>query len=218
MIIYLNENATKYKNIDTVIFDFGGVLMESSEKEKRNVYALAKKYGITKEELLECIMQYYHTIEDDENMSREEARQAVIDAAPDDRKELAADIFDQLGGKSKVLCKHTIPMLESLKNKGYKLYYLSNITRWAYESRKEAGLYDFVNKYFIGGIFSFETGMKKPDPNIFKLFIKKFKVDPSRSLFVDDKVANVEAAKQCGLQGLVFDREGKTTVKEIMKL
>mmetsp|Transcript_15145 Transcript_15145/g.50319 ORF Transcript_15145/g.50319 Transcript_15145/m.50319 type:complete len:199 (-) Transcript_15145:304-900(-) len=53
------------------------------------------------------------------------------------------------------------------------------------------------------------VGVGKPDPAIFALFFERLRrlepgVAPAELLFVDDKPANVEAARSLGWRGLVF--------------
>ena len=49
-----------------------------------------------------------------------------------------------------------------------------------------------------------EERILKPDPEIYRRAIARFGVDPAATLFVDDKPANVEAARGLGLNGEVF--------------
>ena len=44
----------------------------------------------------------------------------------------------------------------------------------------------------------------KPDPAIFALLLDRFDLVPGRTVFVDDLPANVEAARELGLIGIVF--------------
>lgn len=53
-------------------------------------------------------------------------------------------------------------------------------------------------------VVSSEEGILKPDPEIYRRAIARFGVDPAATLFVDDKPANVEAARGLGLNGEVF--------------
>ena len=51
----------------------------------------------------------------------------------------------------------------------------------------------------------------KPDPAIFRETIRRFDLNPARTLFLDDSVPNVETALYLGFQALVVRREGDLT-------
>ncbi len=51
---------------------------------------------------------------------------------------------------------------------------------------------------------SFELGAVKPDPVAFARVIARTRVDPGRTLFVDDRADNVEAGRAAGLQAHQF--------------
>jgi len=48
--------------------------------------------------------------------------------------------------------------------------------------------------------YSYEMGMRKPDVEIFNYIIRKHDLSPKRTLFIDDKAENTDAARQAGLQ------------------
>jgi HAD superfamily hydrolase (TIGR01509 family) len=53
---------------------------------------------------------------------------------------------------------------------------------------------------------SFEAGMIKPDLGYYQHVLESIGLSETRSaIFVDDKVANVEAAKSLGIHGIVFE-------------
>jgi putative hydrolase of the HAD superfamily len=52
--------------------------------------------------------------------------------------------------------------------------------------------------------WSCELGIAKPDPAIYHLTCDKLGVAPAEALFLDDKIENVRAAEQLGLQALQF--------------
>lgn len=53
-------------------------------------------------------------------------------------------------------------------------------------------------------IWSFEHKMAKPDPAIYRLTLDKLGVRPGETLFIDDKQANVDAARDLGLVAIQF--------------
>ena len=92
-------------------------------------------------------------------------------------------------------------LLRGLDASGVRLWGLTNFTtkyvRAAHELFPELNL-------LRDTVVSSEEGILKPDPEIYRRAIARFGVDPAATLFVDDKPANVEAARGLGLNGEVF--------------
>jgi 2-haloacid dehalogenase len=92
-------------------------------------------------------------------------------------------------------------LVAELKGLGLRLYGLTNWQAETFHSAEPAapaiGLMEDV-------IVSGREGMAKPDRRIFELVVERFGVDPSRAVFVDDKVVNVDAARGVGFHGVVF--------------
>lgn len=53
-------------------------------------------------------------------------------------------------------------------------------------------------------VISSEIGMAKPDPRIYRLALEGLGANPEQSVFVDDFVENIEAAKAVGMLGVHF--------------
>ena len=51
---------------------------------------------------------------------------------------------------------------------------------------------------------SYEIGMLKPDVRIYQYLIDDAGINAAETLFVDDSIANVEAAEQAGMTGMLF--------------
>ena len=89
----------------------------------------------------------------------------------------------------------SISILNKLKNLNYSCYVLSN---WSAETFKGMiNEYPFL-KIFDGMVISGEEMLVKPDPLIYYLAIKKFNLYPSSTIFIDDKLENILAAKNIG--------------------
>lgn len=63
---------------------------------------------------------------------------------------------------------------------------------------------------------SYDLGLLKPDPLIYKVVLQKLGAKPQEVIFIDDKQKNVEAAKSLGILGIVFNRN--TLKEDILKL
>ncbi|MBA2771303.1 MAG: HAD-IA family hydrolase, partial [Sphingomonas sp.] len=53
-------------------------------------------------------------------------------------------------------------------------------------------------------VVSGEVKLLKPDPAIFELSLRRFRLEPRGALFVDDRLINVEAAASMGVQAHLF--------------
>ena len=56
-------------------------------------------------------------------------------------------------------------------------------------------------------VLSYQVGLFKPDPAIYRLAVERLGTAPAETLFVDDLQANVDGARAVGLQGLLFSGE-----------
>jgi putative hydrolase of the HAD superfamily len=77
----------------------------------------------------------------------------------------------------------------------YPMYLLSNTN----DLHVEYFLKSYsVFSYFDGAVYSHEAGVMKPDAAIYARAEAKFGLKPERTLFIDDLLPNVEAARSCG--------------------
>lgn len=96
---------------------------------------------------------------------------------------------------------YAIPWIQSLKAHGYKVYYLSNFSSKAYEDCRDA--LDFI-PFTDGGILSYREKIIKPDAEIYQLLLSRYSLNAEESVFIDDTMANVNAANALGIHGICF--------------
>ncbi|WGX95590.1 HAD family phosphatase [Nocardioides sp. L-11A] len=79
------------------------------------------------------------------------------------------------------------------------------LTNWSHElyQAHAAGRFDLLDLLDHVVVSGMER-IAKPDPRIFLLAAERSGLAPERLVFVDDKAANVEAARALGLAGIVF--------------
>lgn len=97
------------------------------------------------------------------------------------------------------------PMMDYLKaqkQRGLPCYLLSNSNGMHVSFIREK--YEVLGQ-FDDIIFSHEAGCMKPDEAIFELAIKRFQLDPERTLYIDDAAANVAAGSRFGLRIHQYD-------------
>jgi putative hydrolase of the HAD superfamily len=97
--------------------------------------------------------------------------------------------------------KEVIDLLMVLKDKGYRLYLLTNVMPITFDCFMQR--FSFM-QLFDGIMPSFQAGVLKPDAEIYKKFLEKFQIQASSCLFIDDKAEFVAAARQVGIDGIVY--------------
>ena len=114
--------------------------------------------------------------------------------------------FDAQAYKQFMLDSSTVlPGLEMLKQIAasgrYLLGMLNNESLELNNDRiAKFGLRDYFDVFFS----SCYVGYWKPDPEIYQLALNVVQRDPAECVFIDDRAANVEAARQLGICGIQF--------------
>lgn len=113
--------------------------------------------------------------------------------------EIAA--FMHIIRESLPLMEDTLPLMDELRQKGLSLYCLSNMPVDHYVYLKKR--YDFWDK-FDGIVISGEVKLVKPEQEIYNYLLDNFNLIPSACVFLDDSPANIAAAQNAGIHGIVF--------------
>ncbi len=92
-------------------------------------------------------------------------------------------------------------LVGELKRAGYRLYVLSNMSREFIDFLRRADVYAL----FDGEVVSCEEGTVKPEPRIYRILLDRYGLDPAETLFIDDRAANIAAAREAGIDGFLFD-------------
>ena len=95
----------------------------------------------------------------------------------------------------------TVRLVEDLATAGIHLYVLSNmpVSTFEYLTRKHEFFRHFRELVISGAIL-----MIKPEPAIYKHLVEKTGIVPAESVFLDDLLKNVVAARECGLHAIQF--------------
>lgn len=183
--------------IDTIILDIGNVLAEFIPKE------YLKHIGIEAgkiDAVCAAVMENDIWNEYDRGIiSYTETLNQFISQNP----ELEQDIrtaFCNLGGIVRKY-SYTDKWIAELKESGFKVLYLSNISEKLYNDCLDE--LDFVQQ-MDGGILSFEAKMIKPEREIYKALIDKYNLKPESCVFIDDREVNIQGAKQAGFHTILF--------------
>ena len=96
----------------------------------------------------------------------------------------------------------TAKLIKELKERGYKLYVLSNMSKEYIEFLREFPVFE----YFDEQVVSCEIGIGKPDRRIYEYLLSNYDLDPAETIFIDDRKDNVDAAEELGITPFHFDR------------
>jgi putative hydrolase of the HAD superfamily len=113
---------------------------------------------------------------------------------------------------------HHVAFLEALKPK-YRTFLLSNTNKIHYDfyqrQFREKYAYPSLDNLFEKAYYSFQLRLYKPDPAIFEFVLNENNLKPEETVFIDDYIANVEAARNCGLQAIHLT--GNMEITEILQ-
>jgi FMN phosphatase YigB (HAD superfamily) len=188
------------KNISAIIFDIGNVLIDIDYEvmvgEFKKIAVVDFKEIVTYSHQDQVFDQY-----EKGKITTAEFRKAL-------RKYLKPEVTDAEIDRTwnAILIHYPIAKFELLKElrKRYKLFALSNINELhagAIDSyvQREFGVAGMAS-YFDHAYYSHEMGQRKPEKEIYQMVLDREGLDPSRTLFIDDKLENTDAAAALGIQ------------------
>ena len=132
----------------------------------------------------------------DAGITIEVAVNDAIKKFPDFEKEIKL-YYPNHGNMVGGFFQKTVDIFYKVKNLNYPCYILSNWSAETYEGMEET--YPFL-KDFDGKIISGRDFLIKPDPAIYELAISRFDLVPQETLFIDDRLDNIEAAQKLNFQ------------------
>ena len=182
--------------INTIIFDIGRVLIGFEWRDYLD--GLFDKETADRVTAAMWETRYWHEL-DRAVLPLSEIVSLFHSAAPD----RAAEIDEAFGRVGECVKRRdwVIPLIDGLRANGYRVLYLSNFSEHVMSSNPEA--LDFL-PHMDGGIISKDVHVIKPDPEIYRLLIRKYDLVPEECLFIDDHQENVDAGEALGIRGLVF--------------
>ena len=215
---YLNEAMADIipNDVTNVIFDLGSVLVDYDYEASLRMNPDIPNEYIS--DIKDAVYNYlfFPLDPDDERHIQmfgvDQAIERFERLAPEHIKPYAKEAIESFRFNTVFNYDYTDQLIEKCKQQGYNIYYLSNWAKYTYILQKS--YFDILLPKFNGGIMSYEVDMLKPDPEIYIALCDKYNLDPSKCMFFDDKVDNVEGAKRVGMQAYVFDH--KTTPQKLL--
>lgn len=178
--------------INTIIFDFGDVFINLNKEGTINEF---KKLGL--EELHDELLE--------KNDLFEKGKISELDFIESFQKFIPNASIDEIRKAWNTVIGdfplYRLEFLQMLAGK-YRLFLLTNTDSIHIEHFEHKVGQSFSRDFyqcFEKIYFSYELGMRKPDEAIFNHLIKHNDLSPKRTLFIDDKKENTDAAERVGM-------------------
>ena len=197
------------KTIKNIIFDFGDIFINLDYQATKNAF---KNLGLTEwNDELQAINQLF-----EKGMVSEETFLSTLQ-----KYTQQASLQEIKQAWNALLSDFPMERLEFLENlqPNYTLFLLSNTDSIHIQEVKDKfGLPFFERFYncFTKVYFSFEMHMRKPDVEIFEFVITEQNLNPTETLFIDDRTENTQSASKVSLQTWNL-QVGKEDVRNLFK-
>ena len=190
--------------IKNIVFDIGGVMADF------DVEVYLKHLGFNAEDVEKYIRMVFYSEEwgalNTSVYDMSKVREVLLNKYPEEKENISR-IIDEIDFKYILFEKEdSTEYLISLKEKGYKIYLLSDLSRESFPYNSSMRFFDYIE----GGIYSFEIGTLKPSDNNYERLLGDFGLVGDETIFIDDRKENVEAAGKFGIHGIQF-----TTLDEV---
>jgi putative hydrolase of the HAD superfamily len=196
--------------IESVFFDFGGVIAE--EGWVNGLKDIAEKHGFEPAKFFDDACEVLWTTGYMYGRATEDEFWEKLSAIYDFEmsvEDMRQQIFDRFIIRGEVLA-----LIEKIRLSGkYRLAILSDQTNWLEEFNEMYGFFGYFERVYN----SYNLGKGKKDQSVFPEVCADFGVDPEKVLFVDDNASHIERAKNEGLQVYHF-ADWQNDVQEIEKL
>ncbi len=192
-----NSNSMKIENI---IFDFGGVIIDIDPMltvkalEKLGFHDIKR---LQSKDFYEKVIYKFEKGIDTPAVFHDKLRDYLQMDLSDEQLDEAwnALLYD--------IPEERIRVIEQVK-KHYPIYLLSNSNEIHYDLyvrdlQLRFGYREF-DEVFDKAYFSFNIHLAKPHEEIYEFVINRHRLNPAKTLFIDDRIENIEGARKTGLR------------------
>lgn len=191
--------------IRAVIFDFGGVIMRTEDRQPRA--ALAERFGKTSRELETIVFGSPLALDAECGRVVEgNAWQGVASALGMPETEIP-EFTRQFFGGDRVDFDLVAWIRQLRPARATALLsntWMTDLAGYLARVGIPADTFDYV-------VSSAQCGVRKPDPQIFRMLLEMLRVRPEQAVFVDDFLANVQAAAALGMHTVHFQSAAQAT-------
>lgn len=185
--------------LDTVIFDYGGVL--TLQPREDHLSRTAELLELSPQEVKQRTGQF-RRIYDRGAIDGAEYWRLMSGSSDPLPSEIVSELVAVDVDSWTQPNEQTLALARELKEQGVTLGLLSNMQPDCLAHIREH--FDWLS-LFDGAVYSCEVDLTKPEPKIYHLALDRLGASPDRAAFIDDTWENVEAAERVGIRGILFE-------------
>lgn len=194
--------ATLSADPQAIVFDFGGVMTGKSNREVV-VRFLCESFQLSEVEFEKINLEKREAVKNgktDEEFWLGFAKQKGVQLGNNWSKDFKSALKNSIGANPEMYA-----LVDELKKKQIPIALLSNIDMRLSKLIREFGLYE----PFDPCLLSCEIGLAKPDLGAYKTLMEKLELPAKDIVFIDDKLENIEKAKELGIDAILFESHGQ---------
>ncbi|MFV0469279.1 MAG: HAD family hydrolase [Dysgonomonas sp.] len=183
-----------------IIFDFGGVIMDINITKTISAFAKLKIEGLKSDDIISSHKGFLYDLEVG-NITPDEFISRIYREYPSATNASDKLIWDAWNALLQPYDPDRIAMVAQLKEY-FNLYLLSNTNfphRVKFREMFRKQFDENLEDLFIQSFYSDEIHLRKPDSEIYQYVITTARINPEKTLFIDDNEANITAARKAGL-------------------
>jgi len=180
------------------LWDLGNVVVQwNPDKIMQMLDMSAERAALVRSELIESSLW----LDLDRGVTTESDVASHLAATTDLQQEEVLHCCDTVR-ESLVDLQRSVDMLHRFSKASIPMYVLSNMSTVNYEYLRTRPYFDL----FEGIVVSAQEKLLKPDLKLFQVVLDRYNLDAQDMVFIDDSLANIEAAQSMGMQGVHFKR------------
>ena len=193
-----------------IILDMGNVLLEwNKDKILKAVAKTQKDYLILDKSIFQSGLWERLDLG---TLTREELVDKVLSLLGDCYREKVEEVIWNWPAYIDIYSE-VFPILAALKEKGHRIFVLSNTSPVFYELLKDqlSPLVEILD----GFVLSCDIKAIKPDSKMFEEILRKYQLDPANCVFLDDTTDNTKMAETLGIKA--YQVKQRSDVVDVLK-
>jgi HAD superfamily hydrolase (TIGR01509 family) len=183
--------------LKNIVFDLGGVVVAHNERSFAE--KLGEFFSFVFGPDMKCVPSFW--VDYDLGIKSIDETEAAVAEYRNCSPELAKEhMLYAISLQEEV--EPTVRLIRELKEQGYGLYVLSNMSKEYIEFLRKLPVFELFDQQVV----SCEIHLGKPDLKIYQYLLDHCNLDPAETIFIDDRIDNVEVAAKLGITPFHFDR------------